>query len=384
MLSRHCTARASLIVALLGGCGPEEPGDPEPADPEPRTCIVDELTTDVPDWPLVHQTEHLDIHVAEGAYVCAGSAIEYERHALYVADLLDIELTRTIPFYMAEDVPDSVDQWCGSSAIACTKYDGVVFGRAGASHHEITHGVACQIRTPAPKALAEGLAVSTEPYRMALSGDPREFVDLEDGFSYYYGHAGHFVRWLFEQIGPEAFRELYRTANYDDGVWTAMLDVYGPTLAEDYLAEAPAVWIPHRQCADVPVLEPTAEGVWDLSTRLDCDHPSTLGPFEHGDKSDANERDMVRSVLIEIPAPGAYRFARTGTDIKVWYERCLDEQPITKDEFDAEWKRLNVFFTFVGNDSTIEFAHAGWWRIDVGHELGPAVDIELTLDPVTP
>ncbi len=40
MLSRHCTARASLIVALLGGCGMEEPDDPARAKPSSTSALM--------------------------------------------------------------------------------------------------------------------------------------------------------------------------------------------------------------------------------------------------------------------------------------------------------------------------------------------------------
>ena len=126
-------------------------------------------------------------------------------------------------------------------------------------HHELAHTIACQIRSGAPAVLAEGLAVSFESREHHVRGDPQTFAEIDD-FAMYYQPAGHFVRWLRSELTPDSFHELYRTSNYDSGIWSAIEAAYGPTLADDYETQSPALWVPYRQCADLPLIEPSGSG----------------------------------------------------------------------------------------------------------------------------
>lgn len=373
MHSDHCIGHASLGIALfISGC--TEPGLPET---KPRSCLdYDEIVSEVPDFPIAYTTEHLDVHVADDRFLCAGSVVDYERHVQYVAAQLGIEIQRRVPVYAMNKTGD----YCDSSA--CVTRDGVVFATRTSVYHELAHGVACEIGSGHPAILAEGLARCFEPTPNDQIDTPREFADIHtSGFKYYYDFAGHFVRWLAAELGPADFAELYRTASYADGVWPDLVAAYGPTLASDYATQAPFMWIPHRQCADMPLLEPDANGAWVFEARFDCENESTLGPYEKTDWLAAgSSTEMYQSFLIDIPEPGLYRLERSD-DAWVHYQRCLDENPKTEQEASDEWVEQVVFFALFEDYGLIDFKFPGLWRFDVTHEYGPPVDVWITITP---
>jgi hypothetical protein len=368
----------ALLLGLgfaLFGCSDE----PEQVLAAPRTCLDPDIPpTELPDFPLVYETEHLDIHIEQGEFLCAGSALDYERFTSYVSEQTDVDVQRRVPVYVGE--------WrsAGCSSNNCTLPDGVVFTDAYSAHHEIVHAVVCEERVDTPHLLAEGLAVSFEPMPNDSPGDPTAFSEVRRQFREYPA-AGHFVRWLHEAIGTEAFMDLYTTANYDTGIWTAIEAAYGTFAEADYHATAPALWVPHRQCADLPVLEPDGD-MWRFEATLDCDDPSTMGPYERVEHSTADfeRRAMYQSFLIDIETPGTYRLERPHLLVEgftdVWVERCLDEHPATEQALDDEWVNASVWFTLTEDIGMFEFEHAGLWRVDVLREHGPPTDVWLTIE----
>lgn len=375
----HATRLHHSLLSVLGlallGCNGEP--NPELVAP-PRTCLDPDISpTKLPDFPLVYETEHLDIHVEEGEFLCAGSALDYERFVSYMSEQTDVDVQRRIPVYVGE--------WnAGCSSTNCTLPDGVVFTSAYAAHHELGHAVVCEKRVGAPHLLAEGLAVSFEPMPNHSPGNPTAFSEVRRNFREYPA-AGHFVRWLHEALGPEAFMDLYTTADYETGIWSAIEAAYGTFAEADYHATAPALWVPHRQCADLPILEPNGD-LWRFEATLDCDDLSTRGPYERVEHSVAHlERtSMYQSFLIDIETPGTYRFEHPNwlvegfTDVRL--QRCLDEHPATEQEIDDEWVDDSVWFVLTEHVGTFEFEHAGLWRVDVLHEHGPPKDVWVTIE----
>jgi hypothetical protein len=384
----HATPSLHALLLVLGlaplGCnGDPDNDEPDPVPAAPRTCLdPDTKPSSVPDFPLAYETEHLDIYLDEGQFLCAGSALDYERFVSYVGEQTGVDVQRRIPVYFAE----WVSEWCSVGAAACTHPDGVVFARPYSSYHELGHAVVCEKRVNTPALLAEGLAVSFQPTQYVSHGNPTEFSEFQGtDFFPYYAKAGYFVRWLHEQLGPEAFMDLYTTASYETGVWSAIEAAYGTHAEADYHATAPALWVPHRQCADLPILEPNGE-MWLFEATLDCDDPSTMGPYERVEHEVAHfeRRAMYQSFLIDIETPGTYRFERPDflvegfTDVRV--QRCLDEHPATEQEIDEEWVDDSVWFTLTEHIGMFEFEHAGLWRLDVLHEHGPPKDVWVTIE----
>jgi hypothetical protein len=232
-----------------------------------------------------------------------------------------------------------------------------------------------------PAILGEGLATSFEPRPNDQRGTPQEFSDIHrDDFNFYYSFAGHFVRWLAAELGPESFVELYRTASYTEGVWPDLDAAFGPSLANDYATQSPFMWAPHRQCADMPLLEPGADGSWVFEARFDCDDESTLGPYEktHSIEAGYAMNEMYQSFLIDIPEPGLYR-VEPSSDVLIYYQRCLDEDPMTEQKAKDESLYGVVFFTLFEDYGLGNFKTPGLWRVDVRHEYGPPIDIGFTI-----
>jgi hypothetical protein len=364
------------------GCN--EDGEPAPSPASPRTCLDPDIEpTQPPNIPLTYATEHIDIHVAEDQFLCAGSAQDYDRFVTYVATQMSIELERRISMFIDGQISD-----CATYSRGCTMADGVILTMPYATYHELAHATMCQERTAAPPFLAEGFAVSFEQYGLDSSGNPSEFAEVRRGhFGMYYEWAGHFVRWLQEQLGPEAFLDLYTTATYSGGVWAAVEDAYGTMAEADYHATAPAMWIPHRQCADLFILEPNDEK-WLYESTFDCSSTSTLGPYErvHPLSAHYERTSMYQSFLIDIPTPGTYRIGSPDPETHGWtgvnLEPCLDEHPATKQDIEEQWVQDVVWFVPMLNTGTVEFEHAGLWRVDVLREHGPPVDVWVTIERV--
>ncbi len=371
----------TLGLVMLG-CN--EHGEPEPPPASPRTCLDPDFEpTQLPNIPLTYATEHINIHVAEDQFLCAGSAQDYERFVTYVATQMGIDVERRISMFIDGQISD-----CPPFSLGCTGTDGVILTMPYATYHELGHATICQIRNTTPPFLAEGFAVSFEQYGLDSMDNPSEFAEIRQAhFGMYYERAGHFVRWLQEQLGPEAFLDLYTTATYSGGVWAAVENAYGTMAEADYHATAPAMWVPHRQCADLPILEPNGEQ-WLFESTFDCSSTSTLGPYERVSHSSASyERtSMYQSFLFDMQTQGTYRFVRPPWPEEDWtwvnVERCLDEHPATEQEIEEQWVQDLVWFVPMVNAGTQEFEHAGLWRIDVLREHGPPADVWLTIERV--
>jgi len=223
-----------------------------------------------------------------------------------------------------------------------------------------------------------------EPSPLTAKTDPRIFLTAESSWDLGYEQSAHFVRWLLEERGPEVFYQAYVTSPTSGGdkVTEVLADVYGQDiddLVSEYLASAPHMWVPHRQCADVRRLEPNA-GIWQFDSTFDCDDPSTYGPWERLSDEYWPDADttMYQSFLIEVATPGTYRFSRE-IETGVWVERCLDEAGLTEQQAEALWLKTGLVPTLQG-DSDIELA-PGTYRIDVLRAFAPPHPVSLRIEP---
>lgn len=362
------------MIAGLLGCGDDEQ--------RPLRCSDYEGTTELPDIPVTYKTEHLDIHVQAEKMFCAGSAVEYERFFAYVGSQLDIELPQRIRVFYVDDAGN----YCDEGQIACRKNDGVVFTGAGRGAHELGHAATCELRNGTTAYLSEGLAKSFEVTPLQYMGDPREFVAAASVSDY--DAAGHFVRWLIDARGPDSLLELFLTSprTGGGGAYEALAAVYAEeaeALFADYQATAPFMWVPHRQCADLEILEPQA-GVWKFEAMFDCDDPSTLGPYEragHYTNFDAfAPTSMYQSFLIEVDAPGFYRFEQDNAGTSVEIERCVEQTALSEAEAEQQWHRVGVFFGLQGL-SDVELK-AGTYRVDVRRQYAEPHPVSLRIEPL--
>ncbi len=363
---------AGLVVAT--GCGDDEW--------RPATCADFQESTEIPDIPLTYSTEHLDIHVDEGRIMCAGTPQEYERFYQYVASELSIDLSQRVPVYVTWP-----NEYCTPGSAGCREQDGVVFAYPGATLHEMTHGLSCEWRFRSAKPWTEGLAVAFEATPLTGKSDPREFVTAptDEVFYAHYQAAGHFVRWLLEERGPIAFRELYTRSPLEggDGVLAVLAKAYAQdveSLFDEYDASAPYMWVPHRQCADVPRLEPVAADVWEFDTTFDCDDPTTLGPWERdGTYSVFGTTTMYQSFLIDIESAGSYRVTRDEVETGILIERCIDETGLSVDQAQTVWMQDTLVPT-LQLTSDIDLT-PGTYRVDVLREYAPPHSVSLRIEP---
>jgi hypothetical protein len=363
-----------LMITGLLGCGDEN-------EPRPARCSDYEGTTELPDVPITYTTEHLDIHVQDDQMFCAGSAAEYERFFVYMGFEFGVELPERVQVFFLENVGDH----CPEGAAGCLTVDGVVFARVGNVAHEIAHATTCEWRGSTTPYLSEGLAESFEVTPSTNMGDPREFVTARSPSDIDYDEAGHFVRWLIEDGGADPFLELFLTSPLSggDGVYDALAAAYtedAEALFADYEATAPFMWIPHRQCADLEILEPQA-GVWQFEAVFDCNDPSTLGPYERaGDDTHFDAfapTSMYQSFLLEIDATGLYRFERE-IETSVWIERCIEQTALSEAEAEQLWRREPLVPGLQGlTDVELQ---AGTYRVDVQRQYAEPHPVSLRIE----
>jgi len=363
-----------LLVGLLlfvAACATE---DDEP--PLPRTCADFEGHTELPEIPLAYSTEHLDIHVDDGFLMCAGTPGEYDRYYQYVADELSITLTQRVPVFVMR--PGGV---CPPNASGCRTRDGAVVAPPGVTWHELTHAVSCEWRHSSTSALSEGLAVAFEPRPLIHKTNPAEFITAGSSWDLAYDHAGHFVRWLLEEHGVEAFREAYVASPLSggEGVLDVLAEVYGQdpdALFTDYLASAPYQWVPHRQCGDVPRLEPSG-GAWTFEAVFDCEDPGTFGPWERNgsEPSGIGRISMYQSFLIDIEDPGTYVFERDDLGTSVFLERCLDQTQLSEEQVAELWVKEGLIPTLQG--ITEIDLDPGTYRVDVLRDFAAPHPVSL-------
>ncbi len=356
------------------------------------TCMDAEVheyvQTQRPDYPLVWQTEHLDIYAKDNLTVCAGTAAELERHVVFVADMLGIEPRQHIPLYLSADWPEEA---CKRSFVGgCSTRDGVTFSSPTATYHELVHAVACQLRMVQVPALSEGLAESFDPRLNYITGEERDLraaieADSTEFGGELYSVAVHFVRWLIETRGGESFARLYHVApagysyssKFDgDDIIAAIETVYETDfedLEREFWQTAPGyAWAPYRMCADVPHVDRDANGEWRYSSIIDCDSEDTYGPYERLDSAARPVYNfallMHQSFTIEVPEDGWYALEYEGAD-EINLERCSTETADTEDEA----RKLFDTAVAIGPWNNDVKLVAGTWRLDVvRYDMSPA------------
>jgi hypothetical protein len=372
-MGRRLHALGLLVLSMLGpsGCGDDEHDAPTCTDWNvPRSPR--------PDVPLRRQTEHLDIYAEE--FVCAGTALEFERHIDFVAKQFGLDLRTNIPVYLFDAPPEQ----CREGSTGCVPADGAVFAIPIASEHELAHSAACELRRNVQPAIAEGLAVMFEPFLSTQYGitdyDLREMLEAETTEDLSYSSAGHFARWLFERGGAETFAALYRRAHGRKHTIAAIEDLYGASLDEletEYFANAPYAWAPFRQCADLPHVEPDDDGVWRFSAMMDCEDESTMGPHLRALGDVSHSQLMSVSFTFTVDEITSLDYDLHGDIEQVSLERCHSEHPSTLDDVQGA-------VVVISTDPDAGFVllpdlRPGTWRVNVLRVHGPPEPVGVAL-----
>jgi hypothetical protein len=379
------TMKYTLAVVLLCllvpvGCADEAGEVPTCADP-------DVSRSPRPDVPLRRQTPHLDIH-SEG-FVCAGTAVELERHADFVSSQFDIDLRAHIPVYLYENSAEP----CSSRA-GCVARDGAVFTTPYATYHQLGRSVACELRRGAWPTMLFGVAAMFEPTpETYLPSAEKGLLGLiEPANEKWSDHqSGHFVRWLYEREGGDAVAELYRRSADGASMVEAIEDIYGASLEQletEYFADAPYRYVPFRQCSDLPHVERDDGGVWRHSSIIDCESESTMGPYMTEDFLSSFYAPawnlMFQSFTFSVEKETPIDYDLQGDIERVLLWRCGDEHPSSsgeeQDEF-VDWSLRPK--DWVGNQSRPTLS-PGTWRADVLVVHGPAAPIGVAMWEVPP
>jgi hypothetical protein len=214
--------------------------------------------------------------------LCGGNIAFMETRLAAIEALLGIEAPGRIRYNWVEDV----DGFCHEEAEACAE-GATIFGPWKYFEHELVHAAVTGSLGRPKSFLGEGVAVALSGGSIApTSVMPSEFlgrtprdssaVDNRD----FYGTAGHFVRFLLDEFGPEKLVQLYRASDYDDSVAQfrgQFEQAYGLSFDEVealYLDAAYDVYPPPFGCP-----EPTM--AWDgvafvAEVAVDCSEAATL------------------------------------------------------------------------------------------------------------
>lgn len=356
---------AITVSFLLDGCQADDVHGPAI-----QTCTDPDVErTPLPDVPLVRQSEHLDFY--SEAFVCAGTARDLERHVTFVAESVGVDLRKNIPVVFSADSPVQ----CGGKARGCAMDDGTVFTMPRAIYHELNHSVACQLRSytrPKVNALVEGFAVMYD--QSPWVSRKYENISLLEVFADStpsYPTSGHFFRWLLEREGPETIADVYRTPIGHEHFPGVLEDFYGLPFAQleaEYYATSPLMWAPFRQCADLPHVEPNADGVWRYSgPPMDCDADMTMGPYlREWLLTPGNELDlMYQSFTFSIEGDEGFYLDYMLSDglYEVNFERCLEEHVQNPNE--EPFLSLLPMIPKIDGGQTYPHICPGKWRANV-------------------
>lgn len=261
------------VVALLGGCAPEE---------------------ELPLPPVVWEGSSVRVRMDDpDIEVCGGSFEALDRHAELVREALLLEGDGVVEYSIGDQ--DFVDTQCDRSPNvspqACTDTGtGHVFTTEPFSQHEIVHAV--RVLDPEIELLSsayeEGLATAyggDVVTREATQFDTLEILnDSNVAGAADYERSGQVVTLLIARYGVDAFRhfnELARTTSETE----AFRSAFGETIegfaayADDHpFCERSQWWIPLIECDGEPVTPNPATGSMVLSGNLACGETDAHGP----------------------------------------------------------------------------------------------------------
>ncbi|MEM7154612.1 MAG: hypothetical protein AAF799_17320 [Myxococcota bacterium] len=209
----------------------------------------------------------------------------------------------------------TLNDYCEGSTVGCA--DGsIAFSVLRLDEHELFHAAR---DGRAQRGLEEGLAVAFGDDRVLAGHVDNSDIEtvlrdtgpylLPDGV--HYPRLGHFVSYLPAFYGDEALVQLADATSIDDdyeGLAASVEAVVGISMDQmiaDYEAEYPICDSTHFRydgfdCGRNPIEFPANDGdEVDLSVRVGCDEPTTLGP---------RSGEIWTMLSLNVPADGRYSF----------------------------------------------------------------------------
>lgn len=260
-------------------------------------CSGPSDTEAFPTLPIRYETQQLRIGTSFEEPLCTRDLARLDRHIARVEAQLGLTDAgpHTLLLYKGFPIPG-----CGSSALGCYNPEARAAAAGwGAADHELVHAISADLGRPADfwnEGTAEALSFEPTLYEPAGIADVAD--DQARDFSY--AVAGHFVRWLMDWGGSDAFLELFTSDDFEA--------TYGMSLAAVeaiYHDEVPEVLPPLEACDDMPLpLEP--DGSLDLELDIDCGD-ETVSRVGHGYQSGfiadvrtlTVEEDMTLSIRMD-------------------------------------------------------------------------------------
>lgn len=337
-----------------------------------------------PDWDLVHWSgEHIEYWHSRSLRPCGGTYAYVDGFVPFVAAELGVKVPDRQEYYWLDE-KDYGETSCDPNRRGCANV-GQGFARDPWYLHELVHAVAFGSGQQNQPFFAEGLAVALDPWNGASLGpryvvsttpgqlpDPRPYMTLSNEEIHYYT-AGSFVLFLLARHGAARFMAMAqelgdtRDMNVISKIFRAVYDTELDEEAELFMSGAPC----SDQTFAVGLYDCTmpevgwTDGSWSFQGVMDCESEEVAGGVGRG-----GTWASLRSVTLEVPATGMYRFEARGTG-----DAAFQMGPC----FGCPWDLRDVGLS-VGDAKTVPL-EAGTYFMRVQADSEAALDFELALTP---
>ncbi|MCX4243612.1 hypothetical protein [Paraliomyxa miuraensis] len=305
-------------------------------------CEADDPGREIP--PITWSGAQLDYAPQPGAYeLCEGTLPYMDRYVALAADAMGVEVDRPLVYVHGLEEDGSP---CPRGALGCSFRD-AVYAEVAPQEHEMIHGVrgfAGFSQLFFEEGTAEVFGDDARlPMRVMSNGDLMEGIESASDATRlstrWYPRAGHFVAHLQERYGPEVTHALLRETDWDSRVERIIEVIEDETgvgweeIVEEYeTVRECAQWryrYPLHGCEEPTALRSRCDGgekVW-ITERIACDEPGTVGP---------RDGEMWKTIAVEVPEDGEYRFFSLLSDGAVGSEMTIEECTMGCDKIVAE------------------------------------------------
>lgn len=273
-----------------------------------------------PQYPVEYETEHLLVAKTFSAPICAGTLRAMELDAARIAEQLGGQKYAPVDVVLGVE---AVTEHCPPDSTGCAHRGDPVYTQFNSLGHELVHAFAGgRISLPfVEEGLAEALGggmlnVHAFEVDTASISIADEVVELTTGDDAAYNIAGHFVVWLIDRWGLDAFLS-FRAALPPDAslakIASSFEAIYGVSLESaelDWQTTTPSRYRLGQGSCGGPSEVWIDERHWAGRLEVDCDAETTFGPL--GDSS-AVEAGMWTSVLVDVLREGEYQLSVTAT-----------------------------------------------------------------------
>lgn len=362
---------AVALVCVLGGSG----------------CAGDVEDPFVPQY----ETDRLRIGLTFDAELCRGQRDLWEDHVDILEQTFGVSREFAWLLLYEDDEVEQLSEDCGKAhdVLGCWWHGLVARATLDVVPHELVHAWLSTVQTRGLPALVEGVAVRMSgivPYLEVkdFTVDDLLFVDASEDTDFpggMYPRAGHFVAWLMDTHGVDAFMEIYKRTR--SGMTAAQIT---PVFLDVFGVEPEALLEAYRTSAKdyYPAMGADACGRWPLvawqgdAAIWPADGSCAEGPFLGYETSVQGQRKTI-----EVTTAGTYRLDTWGRFAVLMH--CLTEPAdeaelpeLHPDGVAGDWlidAASDVFFLTYPNwdDRTFELT-AGTYAVWIDRSQDQATD----------